>query len=33
VTGIDIAAARTPLLDFVPTLPTTIEEEVGEGVG
>jgi hypothetical protein len=33
VTGVDIAAARTPLLDFVPTLPTTIEEEVGEGVG
>jgi hypothetical protein len=33
VTGIDIAAARTPLLDFVPALPTTIEEEVGEGVG
>jgi outer membrane protein assembly factor BamB len=33
VTGVDFAAARTPLLDFVPTLPTTIEEEVGEGVG
>jgi hypothetical protein len=33
VTGVDIAAARTPLLDFVPTLPTTIEQEVGEGVG
>lgn len=33
VTGVDIAAARTPLLDFVPTLPTRIEEEVGEGVG
>jgi hypothetical protein len=33
VTGVDIATARTPLLDFVPTLPTTIEEEVGEGVG
>jgi hypothetical protein len=33
VTGIDIAAARTPLLGFVPTLPPRIEEEVGEGVG
>jgi hypothetical protein len=33
VTGVDVAAARTPLLDFVPTLPQDIEEEVGEGVG
>jgi hypothetical protein len=33
VTGVDIAAARTPLPGFVPALPTEIEEEVGEGVG
>jgi hypothetical protein len=33
VSGVDIAAARTPLLDFVPELPEDIEEEVGEGVG
>jgi hypothetical protein len=33
VTGVDLAAARTPLLGFVPPLPQDIEEEVGEGVG
>ena len=33
VTGVDIAAARTPLLGFVPALPAGIEQEVGEGVG
>ena len=33
VAGVDVAAARTPLLGFVPILPTTIEKEVGEGVG
>jgi hypothetical protein len=33
VSGVAIAAARTPLLDFVPTLPPRIEQEVGEGVG
>lgn len=33
VSGVDVAAARTPLLDFVPELPQDIEEEVGEGVG
>jgi len=33
VTGVDIAAARTPLLPFVPPLPQDIEEEVGSGVG
>lgn len=33
VTGVDVAAARTPLLRFVPPLPQGIEEEVGEGVG
>jgi hypothetical protein len=33
VDGVDIAAARTPLLGFVPPLPQHIEEEVGSGVG
>jgi hypothetical protein len=33
VTGVDIAAARTPLLGFVPPLPAGIEQEVGTGVG
>ncbi|MGZ5290647.1 MAG: hypothetical protein ACXWE5_14315, partial [Actinomycetota bacterium] len=33
VTGVDVAGVRTPLPGFVPILPTTIEEEVGEGVG
>jgi hypothetical protein len=33
VDGVDIAAARTPLLGFVPPLPKHIEEEVGSGVG
>jgi len=33
VAGVDIAAARTPLLGFVPPLPAGIEEEVGAGVG
>ncbi len=33
VTGVDIAAARTPLLGFVPPLPQDIEQEVGAGVG
>ena len=33
VTGVDIAAARTPLLGFVATLPAGIEQEVGAGVG
>jgi len=33
VAGVEIAAARTPLLGFVPPLPQAIEEEVGEGVG
>jgi hypothetical protein len=33
VTGVDIAAARTPLLGFVPTLPAGIQQEVGAGVG
>jgi len=33
VMGVDVAAARTPLLGFVPPLPQRIEEEVGEGVG
>ena len=33
VTGIEIAAARTPLSGFVPPLPAGIEEAVGGGVG
>jgi hypothetical protein len=33
VAGVDIAAARTPLLPFVPPLPAGIEQEVGAGVG
>jgi hypothetical protein len=33
VTGVDIAAARTPLLGFVPVLPADIHQEVGAGVG
>ncbi len=33
VTGVDIAAARTPLLPFVPPLPAGIEQGVGAGVG
>ncbi len=33
VTGVDVAGVRTPLPDFVPILPSTIEQEVGEGVG
>jgi hypothetical protein len=33
VSGIEIAAARTPLSDFVPPLPSGIEEAVGGGVG
>jgi hypothetical protein len=33
VTGVDVAAARTPLLRFVPTLPAGIQQEVGSGVG
>jgi hypothetical protein len=33
VMGVDIAATRTPLLRFVPTLPAGIEQEVGAGVG
>jgi hypothetical protein len=33
VNGVDIAAARTPLLPFVPPLPEHIEQEVGSGVG
>ena len=33
VAGVDIAAARTPLLGYVPPLPQDIEEEVGSGVG
>lgn len=33
VSSVDVAAARTPLLGFVPPLPQGIEEEVGEGVG
>src|SRR4029453_358353 len=33
VNGVDIAAARTPLLGYVPPLPQHIEEEVGSGVG
>jgi hypothetical protein len=30
---VDIAAARTPLLGYVPPLPPHIEEEVGSDVG
>ena len=33
VDGVEIAAARTPLLGFVPPLPPDIEEKVGEGLG
>jgi hypothetical protein len=33
VAGVDIAAARTPLLGFVPPLPQDIVEKVGTGVG
>ena len=33
VSGVDIAAARTPLLGFVPALPAGIQQEVGTGVG
>jgi hypothetical protein len=33
VMGVDAAAARTPLLGFVPVLPSQIEQEVGAGVG
>jgi hypothetical protein len=33
VSGVDVAAARTPLLGFVPQLPEDIEKKVGEGVG
>lgn len=33
VTSVDIAAARTPLLGFVPLLPSGIQEAVGGGVG
>jgi hypothetical protein len=33
VTGVDVAATRTPLLGFVPTLPAGIQQEVGAGVG
>lgn len=33
VAGVDIAAARTPLLGFVPTLPAHIQQQVGTGVG
>ena len=33
VMGVDVAAARTPLLGFVPVLPSQIEQEVGAGVG
>jgi len=33
VAGVDVAAARTPLLGFVPPLPAGIEQEVGAGVG
>jgi hypothetical protein len=33
VTGVDLAAARTPMLDSVPPLPQDIEQEVGAGVG
>jgi hypothetical protein len=33
VAGVDIAAARTPLLGFVPQLPQDIQQKVGTGVG
>jgi hypothetical protein len=33
VTGVELAAARTPMLDAVPPLPQDIEQEVGAGVG
>ena len=33
VTGVEIAAARTPFSDVVPPLPAGIEEAVGGGVG
>jgi hypothetical protein len=33
VAGVDIAAARTPLLGFVPPLPQDIQQKVGTGVG
>jgi hypothetical protein len=33
VMGVDVAAARTPLLGFVPVLPSQIVQEVGAGVG
>ena len=33
VLGVEVAAARTPLLGFVPPLPAGIEQEVGAGVG
>ena len=33
VDGVDIAAARTPLLGYVPPLPQDIEQEVGAGLG
>jgi hypothetical protein len=33
VDGVDVAAARTPMLGYVPPLPQHIEEEVGSGVG
>ncbi len=33
VAGVDIAAARTPLLGFVPPLPAHIQQQVGTGVG
>jgi hypothetical protein len=33
VSGVDFAAARTPLLGFVPSLPEDIVQKVGSGVG
>jgi hypothetical protein len=33
VAGVDLAAVRRPLSGFVPSLPTTIKQEVGSGVG
>jgi hypothetical protein len=33
VMGVDVAGARTPLLGFVPVLPSQIVQEVGAGVG
>ena len=33
VTGVEVAAARTPLLGFVPALPAGIQQDVGSGVG